>query len=216
MKTCAVALAGVASATAFVAPSAFSGAQLKAAPSSSAMKMSFENELGAQAPLGFFDPLGVLDGQDAEFFSFLRGIEIKHGRIAMLAVTGHLVQQNVRFPGMLSHDVAFADLPNGYAGLLSVPPQGLMQIFAFIGFLELFVMKQNPESFPGDYRQGPKVNHDKAWEKLSEAKQLKKRAIELNNGRAAMMGIAGLMTHEVINGRPYVLNDILGISYSWN
>lgn len=33
------------------------------AKSSSALKMSFESELGAQAPLGFFDPLGLLIDQ---------------------------------------------------------------------------------------------------------------------------------------------------------
>ena len=41
--------------------SAFNGASLTAAkPASSAMKMSFESEIGAQAPIGFWDPLGLL------------------------------------------------------------------------------------------------------------------------------------------------------------
>ena len=30
--------------------------------------MAFENELGAQAPLGFWDPLGFLDDADQEDF----------------------------------------------------------------------------------------------------------------------------------------------------
>ena len=44
------------------------------------------NELGAQAPLGFFDPLGACADGDKENFDRLRWVELKHGRIAMLAV----------------------------------------------------------------------------------------------------------------------------------
>lgn len=34
------------------------------ARTSSALKMSFESEIGAQAPLGFWDPLGLLANAD--------------------------------------------------------------------------------------------------------------------------------------------------------
>ena len=44
------------------------------------------NELGAQAPLGFFDPLGACADGDKENFDRLRWVELKHGRISMLAV----------------------------------------------------------------------------------------------------------------------------------
>ena len=40
-----------------------------------------EDELGAQAPLGFFDPLGLVADGDQEKFDRLRYVEIKHGRI---------------------------------------------------------------------------------------------------------------------------------------
>ena len=36
------------------------------------------------------------------------------------------------------------------------------------------------------------------WESLDDAAQKRKRSIELNNGRAAMMGITGLVTHEMM------------------
>ena len=38
--------------------------------------MAFESELGAQAPLGFWDPLNVLDYCDQERFERLRYVEV--------------------------------------------------------------------------------------------------------------------------------------------
>jgi len=72
------------------------------------------------------------------------------------------------------------------------------QILLFVGFLELGVMKDSangaePGDFPGDFRNGAL---DFGWDTFDEETKLSKRAIELNNGRAAMMGILGLMVHE--------------------
>ena len=56
----------------------------------------------------------------------------------MLAVLGHIVQQNFRFPGYISPsaDLTFADCPNGLGAISTIPLYGLVQIFLFIGFLE--------------------------------------------------------------------------------
>ena len=56
---------------------AFAPASQKA---SSTSVQAFESELGAQAPLGFFDPLGLVADGDQAKFDRLRGVEIKHGR----------------------------------------------------------------------------------------------------------------------------------------
>lgn len=56
-----------------------------------ALSMSFDSEIGAQPPLGFWDPLGLLNNADQARFDRLRTVENKHGRISMLAVLGHLV-----------------------------------------------------------------------------------------------------------------------------
>ena len=51
---------------------------------------AFENELGAQAPLGFWDPLGFTSDGDLYSFKRRRSVELKHGRICMLATMGVL------------------------------------------------------------------------------------------------------------------------------
>ena len=46
--------------------------------------------------------------------------------------------------------------------------------------------------------------------------QMRKAAIELNNGRAAQMGILALMVHEKLNNDPYIINTLLGYPVSFN
>ncbi len=50
----------------------------------------------------------------------------------------------------------------------------------------------------------------------SESTQRRKRAIELNNGRAAQMGILALMVHEKLDNNPYVINALLGAPVPFN
>jgi hypothetical protein len=166
------------------------------ARTSVATQMSFETELGAQPPLGFFDPLGLVADGDQAKFDRLRYVEIKHGRISMLAVAGYLVQEaGIRLPGDIDYSgTSFESIPNGFAALSAIPSAGLAQIVLFIGFLELAVMKDiTGGEFVGDFRNGAL---DFGWDSFDADTQLQKRAIELNQGRAAQMGILALMVHE--------------------
>mmetsp|Transcript_118684 Transcript_118684/g.343290 ORF Transcript_118684/g.343290 Transcript_118684/m.343290 type:complete len:208 (-) Transcript_118684:12-635(-) len=174
---------------------------------------AYEDALGAQKPLGFWDPLNFLDGADEARFNRLRYVEIKHGRIAMLAVLGHIhTTFGARIPGDIDyHGTSFASIKTGIAGLKDIPTAGLIQIIAFIGFLELFVMKDKGQGeFPGDLRNGMFK-----WSGTEE-ELMEKRAIELNNGRAAQMGILGLMVHEQLTGEPYVINALFGNPSNFN
>ena len=172
--------------------------------------MSFEGEVGVQAPLGLFDPLGLLNDADQERFERLRYVEIKHGRIAMLAFLGNITTRaGVHLPGSI--DLAgnsFDSFPNGWAAIQAIPSAGLAQIVAFIGLLELAVMKDiegTGNEFVGDFRNGAL---DFGWDSFDEETKLSKRAIELNNGRAAMMGILGLMVHEQLGGSVPIVGEL--------
>jgi hypothetical protein len=64
---------------------------------------AFEKELGVQQPLGYWDPLGLVADGDKTKFDRLRYVELKHGRISMLAVAGYLTTAaGVRIPGDVS------------------------------------------------------------------------------------------------------------------
>merc|ERR1719454_2266490 len=89
---------------------------------SSALKMSFESEIGAQPPLGFWDPLGLLDDADQARFDRLRCVENKHGRISMLAILGHLVTSaGVRLPGDIAYGLPFSSMKTGLAAFDTIP-----------------------------------------------------------------------------------------------
>lgn len=81
-----VALAALFSVTAFIAPSSRMASR-------SAMKMSFDasGEAGVTSPLGYWDPLGL--AKDQETFDQYRASELKHGRVAQLAVIGYIVPE---------------------------------------------------------------------------------------------------------------------------
>jgi Chlorophyll A-B binding protein len=175
---------------------AFAPVSQKATSTSSALNMAFENELGAQVPLGYWDPLGLVADGDQAKFDRLRFVEIKHGRICMLAVAGYLTTEaGIRLPGDIDYSgLKFADVPAGFGALDTISGAGIAQIVSFIGFLELAVMKDiTGGEFVGDFRNGA---IDFGWDTFNEETKLKKRAIELNQGRAAQMGILALMVHE--------------------
>merc|ERR1712048_77764 len=54
---------------------------------------AFENETGVQAPVGFWDPLGFTADGSQQDFSRRRTVELKHGRISMLACIGYIVPE---------------------------------------------------------------------------------------------------------------------------
>lgn len=185
---------------ALIAGSAAAFAPSKVAQTSTSLN-AFEDELGVQPPLGFFDPLGLLTDADQDRFDRLRYVELKHGRISQLAFLGQIVTRyGVHLPGNIDKSgTSFDSIPDGWAAVDAISSSGLAQIVAFVGLLEVAVMKDvtGEAEFPGDFRNGAL---DFGWDTFDEETQYSKRGIELNNGRAAQLGILGLMVHEQLGG----------------
>lgn len=152
----------------------------------------------------------MCDGIDQARFDRLRAVELKHGRISMLAIVGHMVTTaGTRWPGAIDKaGDQFADIPPGLAAFTHIPAAGIFQMVLFVGFLETRVMKDRAGTAEsvGDFRNGMAGMN---WN-ADDAEKRSKYSIELNNGRAAMMGILGLMVHEQLDGEPYMINAFLG------
>jgi len=195
--------AGVAAAAAGAAAAVVGrrGATARAeGPAGGVARRAFENELGAQAPLGFWDPLGFTADGSQENFKRRRATEIKHGRIAMLAAMGYITPEVTgKLPGYLSPSAGlkFADVPNGLAAIAKVPAAGWAQMIAYGAFVEISGMESNgsdgTSGTPGDFGFKVLTAPD------AEGKKTKLSA-ELANGRLAMMAIIGMFFQDGLTG----------------
>lgn len=149
-------------------------------------KIDFSKFPGAQAPLGFWDPLNLLQDADEAVFEDFRLKELTHGRVSMLAFLGYIVTlKGYRFPGC-------EDVPAGFGAIGKIPADyrtGMIVTLIILGIAMQdytdYYAEQQPElkiknEFPGDFRNG---FLDFGWKKFGEKTKARKRMIELNNGR---------------------------------
>lgn len=174
-------------------------------------------------------PLGKALLKDAkpEAVKWFQNAEIKHGRIAMVAVIGFLVQKlGVHFPlyfgptgsncfhpasdeaWMISSSsgVTFSDIAAAAPldAIKMVPGAGWLQIFVVAGWFECVAYNRqyNPgfeDAIPGNYGYDP-LGFTKR-EGGFDSPQIKSlRLKEIKNGRVAMMTIAAWASNEAIPG----------------
>jgi len=144
-----------------------------------------------------FDPLGV-----SNYFpmDYLREAELKHCRMAMLAITGFVV---------VDLGVRVQPLPDGWQGLTAATAHNPMVEYGALGNIALFIgiaemvnwlalaqMLQGSGREPGDFGFDPMgFLKNKTDEQIRTMKTK-----ELNNGRLAMLAFSGAVTQSVLNG----------------
>ncbi|CAK9020028.1 Fucoxanthin-chlorophyll a-c binding protein B [Durusdinium trenchii] len=175
-------------------------------------------ELGACPPLGYWDPFGMMAFQDEEKFRRNRELELKHGRICMVATIGMIVPDLFgRFGGDLSPSMGlkFSDIPCTIEAIYKVPAAGWLQVFALAGAIEAKNL-----AFPTNYGYPPfwgqidKLEPEEKQKKLSPrsssleevvAGRLElKRLAEINNGRLAMVAMAAIVAQNGATGQSLV------------
>merc|ERR1719311_562926 len=170
---------------------------------------------GITGPLGFFDPAGFCseDGASNEKVSegkvrFYREVELKHGRVAMLAALGYPLAEQF-------HPLFATDDAPSFSAFQQTPLQTFWPAVVFaIAIPEIFSVftfqtpasrdeKGNPaqpwtirkDHSPGDLGFDPL-----GLKPTDSAELLAMQNKELNNGRLAMIAIAGMIVQELATG----------------
>ena len=165
---------------------------------------------GITAPLGYFDPAGFCasDGMANEAATegkvrFYREVEVKHARVAMLAALGYPLAEvfHPLFGGAI-------DTPS-FTAFQQTPLQTFWPaVVFFIAGFEVFSVFSFNTPFGGekwsirsDYENGD-LGFDPLGLKPESPAELKEmQTKELNNGRLAMIGIAGMVVQELVSGQ---------------
>ena len=142
-------------------------------------------QVGVTQPFGYFDPAGFCKKGDVAGFRNLRAAEIKHGRVAMMAAVGAVVQHYVKFPG-------FEKVPTGLDAVEVAPgTYGFAALFAAAGALELGAWTEDPSREPGNFGDPAGLNQ--------YTEDMRNR--ELNNGRMAMFAALGIIAANIVTGK---------------
>jgi len=157
---------------------------------------------GVTAPFGFFDPLNLIDDCAKEEILRFREAELTHGRVAMVGALGCLVQE--RFHPMFDFD---APATFQLDAVLRTPggQSGSFVLLVAVLFSEMYRartgwMEPDVESFRlrEDYSPGDLGFDPLGMKPKDAAGLLAMQNKELNNGRLAMLAVAGIIGQELV------------------
>jgi hypothetical protein len=218
MVRAVVCLALLAPAAGLVAPSAPAASTALRAEAGASMK-TMPGGVQAGDPMpgeGPWDPMGfsnihanIQGSEHAGVFpapQWMREAEIKHGRVAMLAFTGALVQSyGMHFDGKMNGMFyekgvnPFEATPSAFA----TNPMGMVQILLLIGLTEGYTFPEG--AWSGDMTREA---GDLGYRVMRKADVMEEQQIkELKNGRAAMLGIMAFSSAHFLPGSvPFFFN----------
>jgi len=134
-----------------------------------------------------FDPLGLTKVFDIRW---MRESELKHGRIAMLACVGFLVQEAFTLPAPYFPSMLAVDAHDYF-----VKTGGMSQLLLFLSALEVIGTVALAETMQGTREPGY-FGFDPLNFSKDEASTKKFAENEVKNGRLAMIAIGGFIHYE--------------------
>ena len=146
------------------------------------------------SPFGYFDPLQLSKGKTEAEMNQLREYELKHGRVAMAAVFGLIVEPYIH---PLAKSCHLAHPTDPILSGVELNFAGKAQILGFCGGVEAlnYFIKKGDKYKPGDLLGAAYYvadEEDELWVSYQEK--------ELNNGRLAMVAFAGFITQYGLYG----------------
>lgn len=147
---------------------------------------------------GFLQPPSWEETSGIDTLYWMREAELKHGRVAMMAVTGWIaVDAGMRFPGA---GEPFTSIPSSYLAHNALVEQGTMGFMLLaIGLIEVCsgavlvqVSKGEIKRDAGDFEFG------KRFLATDETKAFRTKTQEINNGRLAMLAFGGIATQTAL------------------
>jgi hypothetical protein len=184
------------------------GTKAKLSKVGSAVALKVEDMAGITAPLGFFDPLGFTTSLSEGKLRFYREVELKHGRVSMLAALGMVVgeQYHPLFGGDIDAPayVAFQQTPLETFWPAVVAAIAIPEIFSVYDFNPPEWVQTGETEFwsiRSDHTPGD-LGFDPLGLKPTDPQEFKEmQTKELNNGRLAMIAAAGMIAQELVTGQ---------------
>jgi len=165
-----------------------------------------------------FDPLGFADGKDFETIKQYREAELQHGRVAMLAALGMLVtEEPIEFHPLFESGVKDIGPAIRHLDEVRAVSPFFFEILALlIGAFE-FNRALIGWNAPGDVLGSGRTFKDSYFPgdvgfdplrlaPADPAEFYELHTKELNNGRLAMIGWAGMVVQELVNGKEIFVN----------
>merc|ERR1719399_1861482 len=178
-------------------------APMEEATTTAAPKFNPQDMAGVTGPLGFWDPAGFTTDCSEGKLLFYREVELKHGRVGMLAALGFLVGEN--FHPLFGGNI---DVPS-YVAFQQTPLQqfwpAVVVAIAIPEVFSVFTFESPAYGGPWTIQKGRvpgDLNFDPLGLKPQDPKELKEmQTKEINNGRLAMIAAAGMIAQELATGK---------------